>query len=72
LGACLLILVEVADMFSIPFLAIKGVTDYVDVHSDIAALNSEFSANLGPVSDIVADVSVQVVNFVIGKKIEHL
>lgn len=59
-------------MFSIPFLAIKGVTDYVDVHIEIGDLNSEFSANLGPVSDIVADVSVRVVNFIMGKRIEHL
>jgi nucleoside phosphorylase len=67
-----IISVEVADMFSIPFLAIKGVTDYVDVHVEISALNSEFSANLGPVSDIVAETSVHVVKFMMGKKLEHL
>jgi len=61
---------EVADEFSIAFLAIKGVTDYVDVHVTVDEQNTEFSANLGPVSEIVADQTHKIINYLIGKNFE--
>jgi nucleoside phosphorylase len=64
---------EVADMFSIPFLAVKGVTDYVDVHVTQDDLNSEFNANLCCVSDVVADHTVKVINYILEKKnLKHI
>jgi len=62
---------EVAESVSVPFLAIKGVSDFIDVHFGDAQ-SVEFEKNLGPVSDLVADVTVQVVDFIIGKKLSDL
>jgi len=63
---------EVADIFNIPFLAVKGVTDYVDIHTTTESLNDEFSSNLGPVSDLVAESTVKIINFMLGKTVSDL
>jgi len=57
---------EVADMFSIPFLAIKGVTDYVDVHVG-EEQSTEFASNLTPVSELVAETAYNILQFLLGK-----
>lgn len=57
-------------MLSVPFLAIKGVSDFV--YRDHESLSDEFANNLGPVSDEVALVVSKCIQYMIGKKISDL
>lgn len=52
-------------MLSVPFLALKGVSDYV--FHDSEDLSNEFAANLGPVSMEVAEVLHNCLNYLLGK-----
>lgn len=57
-------------MLSVPFLAIKGVSDYV--YHDHEDLSNEFANNLGPVAEEVAKVVHQCVNYMLGKTLSSL
>jgi hypothetical protein len=52
-------------MLSMPFLAIKGVSDFV--YHDQEDLSQEFANNLGPVSEEVATVVQQCIDYMMGK-----
>jgi len=66
---------EVAQLLNVPFIAIKGITDYVE-HGEPTgedlAWNEQFAIELGPISDVLAGEMVKVIQFVMGKKLSDL
>jgi len=68
---------EIAQLLGVPFIAVKGVTDYIN-HPDSVGVaedapwNDQFEKELAPVSEIVANTMVKVIDFVIGKQLADL
>jgi len=71
---------EVAQILGVPFVAIKGITDYIhDVpenksptNGDDEAWNKQFEKELAPVSETIAATMVKVVQFMLGKHLSQL
>jgi len=57
---------EVAHLTNVPFLAIKGVTDYIDT-SHHETVSEQFEKELVPVSEKVSQTSIKLIQWIIGK-----
>lgn len=59
----------VADLYNIPFLPLKVITDIVDGDQ---VTHEEFLANLGAAAKSLQEATPKVVDFILGKKLSEL
>jgi len=62
---------EVAELANVPFLALKGVTDYIDAASH-QEMHEDFGKELVPVSEKISQSTVKIVHWVLGKALTDL